>query len=66
MRLVVQIPCLNEAETLPAVLGSIPGQIPGIDDIVVLVIDDGSTDNTVAVARVSELPSSCGTSATRA
>lgn len=51
MRLVVQIPCLNEEETLPAVLESIPTQIPGIDDIVVLVIDDGCTDRTVEVAR---------------
>jgi glycosyltransferase involved in cell wall biosynthesis len=51
VRLVVQIPCLNEEETLPSVLRSIPRQIPGIDDIVILVIDDGSTDATVAVAR---------------
>jgi glycosyltransferase involved in cell wall biosynthesis len=51
VRLVVQIPCLNEEETLPSVLQSIPRQIPGIDDIIVLVIDDGSTDDTVAVAR---------------
>lgn len=51
MRLVVQIPCLNEEEDLPAVLESIPRQIPGIDDIIVLVIDDGCTDRTVAVAR---------------
>ena len=51
MKLVVQIPCLNEQETLPAVLSSIPRQIPGIDEIVVLVIDDGCTDRTVEVAR---------------
>ena len=51
MRLVVQIPCLNEAQTLPAVLSSIPSRIPGIDEIVVLVIDDGSTDRTVDVAK---------------
>ena len=51
MRLVVQVPCLNEEQTLPAVLSSIPRSIPGIDDIVVLVIDDGSTDRTVEVAR---------------
>lgn len=51
MRLVVQVPCLNEEETLPAVLSSIPKQIPGIDEIIVLIIDDGSTDRTVEVAR---------------
>jgi glycosyltransferase involved in cell wall biosynthesis len=51
MKLVVQIPCLNEEETLPLVLASIPKKIPGIDEIIVLVIDDGSTDNTVEVAR---------------
>jgi glycosyltransferase involved in cell wall biosynthesis len=51
MKLVVQIPCLNEAETLPLVLKSIPKRIPGIDEILILVIDDGSTDDTVKVAR---------------
>ncbi len=51
MRLVVQIPCLNEEETLPAVLESIPRQIPGIDEVIVLVVDDGCTDRTVEVAR---------------
>jgi glycosyltransferase involved in cell wall biosynthesis len=51
VRLVVQIPCLNEEQTLPAVLESIPSQIPGIDEIIVLVIDDGSTDRTVDIAR---------------
>jgi glycosyltransferase involved in cell wall biosynthesis len=51
VRLVVQIPCLNEEETLPAVLESIPADIPGIDDIIVLVVDDGCSDRTVEVAR---------------
>jgi glycosyltransferase involved in cell wall biosynthesis len=51
VKLVVQIPCLNEEETLPSVLESIPQRIPGIDEIVVLVIDDGCTDRTVEVAR---------------
>jgi glycosyltransferase involved in cell wall biosynthesis len=51
MKLIVQVPCLNEAETLPLVLESIPKKIAGIDEIVVLIIDDGSTDDTVAVAR---------------
>lgn len=51
MKLVVQIPCLNEEATLPMVLSSIPKKIAGIDEIVVLVIDDGSTDKTVEVAK---------------
>jgi glycosyltransferase involved in cell wall biosynthesis len=51
VKLVVQIPCLNEEETLPLVLQSIPRHIEGIDEIVVVVIDDGSTDATVEVAR---------------
>ncbi|TDT66070.1 glycosyltransferase family 2 protein [Frigoribacterium sp. PhB116] len=51
MKLFIQIPCLNEEETLPSVLESIPTSIPGIDEIHVLVIDDGSTDRTVEVAR---------------
>jgi glycosyltransferase involved in cell wall biosynthesis len=51
MKLVVQIPCLNEEETLPAVLRSIPRRIEGVDEIAILVIDDGSTDRTVEVAK---------------
>jgi glycosyltransferase involved in cell wall biosynthesis len=51
MKLVVQIPCLNEEATLPLVLQSIPKHIAGVNEIIVLVIDDGSTDKTVAVAR---------------
>ena len=51
MKLVVQVPCLNEEATLPLVLKSIPQEIAGIDEIVILVIDDGSTDRTVEVAR---------------
>lgn len=51
MKLVVQVPCLNEEATLPLVLESIPKKIEGIDEIVVLVIDDGSTDDTVKIAR---------------
>lgn len=51
MKLVIQIPCLNEANTLPLVLNSIPKTIDGIDKIIVLIIDDGSTDATVAVAK---------------
>lgn len=51
MRLVVQIPCLNEEATLPLVLKSIPRRIDGINEIIVLVIDDGSTDRTLEIAR---------------
>lgn len=51
MKLVVQVPCLNEEATLPLVLRSIPKKIPGIDDIEILVIDDGSIDKTVEVAK---------------
>ena len=50
-KLIIQIPCLNEAATLPATLRDLPRHIPGIDAIEVLVIDDGSTDGTVDVAR---------------
>jgi glycosyltransferase involved in cell wall biosynthesis len=51
MKLVVQIPCLNEEQTLPLVLKTIPKRITGITKIIVLVIDDGSTDRTIEVAR---------------
>ncbi len=51
MKLFVQIPCLNEEETLPLVLRDIPHRIPGIDSIEVLVINNGSTDRTVEVAK---------------
>ena len=50
MKLVVQVPCLNEEQTLPTVLGSIPRRIEGIDEIEIVVIDDGSTDRTVEIA----------------
>jgi len=50
MKLIVQIPCYNEAQTLPLVLGSIPQTIPGLTGIETLVIDDGSTDGTAEVA----------------
>lgn len=51
MKLVVQVPCLNEENTLPLVLKSIPKKIPGIDSITILIIDDGSSDKTVEVAK---------------
>jgi glycosyltransferase involved in cell wall biosynthesis len=49
--LIVQIPCLNEAESLPGVVASIPRRIEGIEKVEVLVIDDGSCDDTGDVAR---------------
>lgn len=51
MKLFVQIPCLNEEGTIAAVIDSIPDTIPGIEEIEILVVDDGSTDRTVHIAR---------------
>ncbi len=51
MKLIIQIPCLNEEATLPATLADLPRQIDGIESIELLVIDDGSTDRTVEAAR---------------
>jgi glycosyltransferase involved in cell wall biosynthesis len=51
MKLIVQIPCLNEEDTLPATIGDIPREVPGIDQVEILIIDDGSTDRTSEVAR---------------
>jgi glycosyltransferase involved in cell wall biosynthesis len=50
-KLIIQIPCLNESQTLPATLAALPRQIEGIDSVEVLIVDDGSTDNTCHVAR---------------
>jgi glycosyltransferase involved in cell wall biosynthesis len=49
--LIVQIPCYNEEETLPLVLNSIPRDIPGVDEVQVLIVDDGSQDRTLEVAK---------------
>lgn len=51
MKLIIQIPCYNEAETLEIALNDLPRQIDGIDEIEYLIIDDGCTDDTVKVAR---------------
>lgn len=49
-KLLIQIPAYNESETLPEVLAALPRQIDGVDEIRVLVVDDGSTDDTASVA----------------
>ena len=51
VRLVIQIPCFNEAETLPATLADLPRQVSGFDEVLWLVIDDGSSDETAEVAK---------------
>lgn len=50
MKLAIQIPAFNEAEHLPAVLAELPRNLPGVDEILIVVIDDGSSDNTAKVA----------------
>ena len=50
MKLIIQIPCFNEAEQLPGTLADLPRSMPGVDTVEWLVIDDGSTDDTVEVA----------------
>jgi len=50
MKLIVQIPCYNEAEHLPDTLAAIPRTVPGVDCVEILVVDDGSSDETTAVA----------------
>jgi glycosyltransferase involved in cell wall biosynthesis len=50
MKLIIQIPCLNEEQTLPDTLADLPREVPGFDSVEWLVIDDGSTDRTVEVA----------------
>ena len=66
MKLVIQIPCYNEADTLPGTLADLPREVPGFDTVEWLVIDDGSTDSTAEVARqhgvdhIVSLPSNQG------
>ena len=51
MKVIVQIPCYNEEGTLPATVADIPRKIEGVDEVEVLIIDDGSKDRTSEVAR---------------
>jgi len=51
MKLIIQIPCYNEADSLPITLADLPAEIPGIDCIETLVIDDGSEDDTAVIAQ---------------
>ncbi|MDX1600182.1 MAG: glycosyltransferase family 2 protein [Anaerolineales bacterium] len=66
MKLVIQIPCYNEETSLPVTLAELPRSVPGFDEVEWLVIDDGSTDRTAAVAeengvdRVVRLPNNRG------
>ena len=51
MKLIIQIPCFNEEQTLPLVLADLPRRVDGFDAVEWLIIDDGSTDKTIEVAR---------------
>ena len=53
MKLIIQIPCFNEEETLPLTLAELPREVPGIDEVEWLIIDDGSRDRTAEVARAN-------------
>lgn len=53
MKLIIQIPCFNEAQSLPGTIALLPRQIDGVDEVQILVIDDGSVDGTAEVARQS-------------
>ncbi len=65
MKLIIQIPCLNEADHLPTTLASLPRTVPGFDVVEWLVIDDGSTDDTREVARANGVDHVIGFSSNR-
>src|SRR5205809_1490342 len=66
MKLIIQIPCFDEEEQLPGTLADLPRELPGVDEVEWLVIDDGSTDRTSEAARsnpvdpTARLPTSKG------
>ena len=51
MKLIIQVPCLNESGTLAVALGALPREVPGFDRVEWLVVDDGSTDGTAELAK---------------
>jgi glycosyltransferase involved in cell wall biosynthesis len=53
MKLIIQIPCFNEEEQLPSTLADLPHELDGVDQVEWLIVDDGSTDRTVEVARAN-------------
>ncbi len=53
MKLIIQIPCFNEEAQLPLTLSHLPRQVPGFEVVEWLIIDDGSTDRTIEVARAN-------------
>ena len=59
MKLIIQIPCLDEAERCPLTLADLPRELAGFDAVEWLVIDDGSSDETVEVARPTASSTSC-------
>lgn len=52
-KLIIQIPCFNEEESLPATLAALPREVDGVDEVEWLIIDDGSTDRTAEIARAA-------------
>src|SRR3954447_22125293 len=53
MKLIIQIPCFNEEEQLPATLADLPRELAGVDRVEWLIVDDGSTDRTIEVAKAN-------------